>query len=170
MQEWIRRHRIGLSLIPVLLVMGMIYWFSAQNGEESGALSSGLTAWVLGLVVPGFGEFSPEKQQAIFDGVGLFIRKAGHFSEFALLGFVTMLHIRQIGTRISIRFPWLWAFGVGAAYAASDEFHQSFVGGRYPAVTDVLIDCAGVAAGTALLCLIFWRKAGKRCCFSAENT
>jgi VanZ family protein len=30
-------------------------------------------------------------------------------------------------------------------YSATDEFHQSFVPGRHPAVTDVMIDAAGAA-------------------------
>ena len=37
-------------------------------------------------------------------------------------------------------------------YALSDEFHQSFIGGRSPEVTDVLIDFAGSIIGS----LIYW--------------
>jgi VanZ family protein len=40
---------------------------------------------------------------------------------------------------------------IAIAYAASDEFHQTFVEGRHGAVTDVLIDSAGVLIAVALL-------------------
>ena len=36
---------------------------------------------------------------------------------------------------------------VGALYAASDEFHQSFVPGRGPSIIDVGIDSLGVFTG-----------------------
>ena len=56
---------------------------------------------------------------------------------------------------------WLWhrAFGFRAplaaaaitiAYAASDEFHQSFVEGRHGTPVDVLIDTAGALIAMAL--------------------
>ena len=35
-------------------------------------------------------------------------------------------------------------------YGVSDEFHQSFVPGRHPAVTDVMIDSFGAMAGLIL--------------------
>jgi VanZ family protein len=41
----------------------------------------------------------------------------------------------------------------GIIYAASDEFHQSFVAGRTATVTDVLIDAVGVALGCAIFLL-----------------
>ena len=34
-------------------------------------------------------------------------------------------------------------------YAVSDEFHQGFTPGRTPAVSDVLLDGAGAAAGAS---------------------
>ncbi|MFZ2371781.1 MAG: VanZ family protein, partial [Trichococcus flocculiformis] len=40
-------------------------------------------------------------------------------------------------------------------YASSDEFHQSFIPGRGPAFTDVLIDTAGGLTG---IILFEWRQ------------
>jgi VanZ like protein len=56
---------------------------------------------------------------------------------------------------------WLWhralgyssplaAAAIAIAYAASDEFHQSFVEGRHGTPVDVLIDTAGVLIAMAL--------------------
>ncbi len=154
-KKWMKRHRIALSLVPVILVMGLIFWFSAQTGEDSGALSGGLTRWILGLFVGDFDAFSPEKQEQWLSTLGMIIRKGGHFSEFALLGFSLAFHIRQIQSRYPVRLLWLWAWCIGTLYAVSDEIHQGFVGGRHPAVTDVMIDSAGVAAGAGLLVLVY---------------
>lgn len=154
MKQWFIKHSIGLSLVLVLAVMGMIFCFSAQTGESSGALSGRITARVVRFCVPDFDAFSETQQKALLSTVGLLIRKAAHFSEFALLGFSLMLHIQQLRKRIHVPTSWLWAWAVGTAYAISDELHQHFVGGRYPAAMDVLIDSCGVIAGILLLVLI----------------
>ena len=162
MKDWIRKHSILLSLLLVIAVMVIIYCFSAQTGAESGAMSGRITRWVLNLVVPGFGDFSQEKQEAIRSAVSFVVRKLAHFSEYALLGFSLMLHIAQIEKKITVRFPWLWSWCVGTLYAASDEFHQGFVAGRGPSVRDVMIDSSGVIAGTLLLLWIIRRRTRKK--------
>jgi VanZ family protein len=56
---------------------------------------------------------------------------------------------------------WLWhraldrrhtllAAAITLAYAATDEYHQTFVEGRHGSPVDVLIDAAGVAIAVAL--------------------
>ena len=160
MKSWIEKNSILLSLLLVIAVMVMIYCFSAQTGVESGAMSGKITTWVLNLVIPDFSDFAPEKQEAIRSTVGLLIRKMGHFTEYAMLGFSLMLHITQLQKKISVRLPLLWAWGIGTLYAASDEFHQGFVAGRGPSVVDVMIDSTGVIAGVLLLCAVL-HKLGK---------
>ena len=162
MKRWIKRNSIALSLLLVIAVMVMIYCFSAQTGAESGAMSGRITMWILNLVVPGFGDFSPEKQEAIRSTVSFVVRKLAHFSEYALLGFSLMLHIAQIEKKIAVRLPWLWSWVVGTLYAASDEFHQGFVAGRGPSLRDVMIDSSGVIAGTLLLLWIIRRRTKKK--------
>ena len=157
MKKWIEKHSIFLSLLLVIAVMVMIYCFSAQTGVESGAVSGRITTWVLKLILPGFEDFSQEKQDAIRSTVGFLVRKGAHFSEYALLGFSLMLHIAQIQKKITVGLPWLWAWVIGTIYAASDEFHQGFVAGRGPSVRDVMIDSAGVMAGTLILIWIVHR-------------
>lgn len=163
MKRWFQKHSIVISLLPVLAVMGMIFWFSAQTGESSGALSGRITARIVGFFVPDVDTFSEVEQQLLFRRVGLLIRKTAHFSEFALLGFFLTIHIQQLRKRITLRLPWLWTWAVGTAYAVTDELHQGFVGGRHPAVTDVLIDSSGVITGVLLVMgLLYWRKRRKR--------
>lgn len=162
MKQWFKKYSIPLTLIPVVLMMGLIFAFSAQTGEDSGALSGEITRWVLCTVMPDWENIPAQEQEHLLDTLGLVIRKLAHFSEYAVLGVFLMLHLRQIEKRAKVRSSWLIAWGVGTVYAASDELHQSFVGGRGPAVTDVCIDSSGVIAGvTVLLVLASLRKRRK---------
>jgi VanZ family protein len=71
----------------------------------------------------------------------LVLRKCAHATEYAILG---LLLLRAIGSELP-------AFALGAAYAASDEFHQHFVRGRHGTPYDVLIDAFGVLLGIITL-------------------
>lgn len=174
MKQWFQKHSVAISLLPVLAVMGLIFWFSAQTGESSGALSGRITARIVRFFVPDVDAFSEAEQQVLFRRVSLLVRKTAHFSEFALLGFFLTIHIQQLRKRITIQAPWLWAWAVGTVYAITDELHQGFVGGRHPAVTDVLIDSSGVFAGvllmTGLLCWRYHRKRLGKTDISPEET
>lgn len=154
MKRWTSKYGIWITLAAALAVMGMIFGFSAQTGAESGAMSGNITNWLLRIVVPNFENLPAEEQGNLRSLLGLVIRKGAHFSEYALLGFFLMLHIRQLQKKTRVCLPWLWSWGIGTLYAVSDEIHQGFVGGRCPAVTDVLIDSCGVIAGTALALLV----------------
>ncbi|RMF56395.1 MAG: VanZ family protein, partial [Calditrichaeota bacterium] len=61
----------------------------------------------------------------------------------------------QAAHRFSWRF-YLLVFLLGSLYGVSDEFHQSFVPGRYTELSDFLADSAGVLFG--LLCFVKWPK------------
>jgi len=78
----------------------------------------------------------------------LVLRKVVHFSEYALLA---GLWWRALRTRFDARAALLAAFSVTAAYAVTDEIHQTFVETRVGTPVDVLIDIAGAAAVTALI-------------------
>lgn len=161
MKRWVEKNRIFATLIPVLLVMGVIFCFSAQTGEDSGSLSEEITRFVVRLFVPDFDTWAPQAQNEIYETVGFVVRKLAHFSEFFLLGFCLMLHIDAIGRKITLKLPWLMAWGIGTLYALTDEIHQMFVGGRHPAALDVTIDSAGVIAGV-LVMLALLRREDKR--------
>ncbi len=72
----------------------------------------------------------------------LVLRKLAHMTEYAVLA---ALLARALGRAVP-------AFLLGAAYAASDELHQTFVRGRHGDPVDVAIDSVGLLAGLA-----FWR-------------
>lgn len=107
---------------PPLILMGVIFFFSAQP-----SLSSGL-GWI--------------------DHVG---RKFVHASEYALLCFLWWRALRTVMDRTAALVP---AWAIAALYAASDEFHQSFVSGRHATWVDVSID----SMGAALFALLLYRR------------
>jgi len=78
-----------------------------------------------------------------FGGFDFSVKKAGHMLGYGLLA---LSYWRGLGfNKKRIWFAWL----LSIAYAATDEFHQSFVAGRHPSPVDVLL-FDGVGAGIAL--------------------
>lgn len=123
-----------LRFLPALLWMGVIFWFSAQDGDASGAQSE----FVVHLL-----------EQAGLSGpnVELLVRKAAHMTEYAVL--CALLHY-ALAPSLCGRRLFLCCLLLSAAYASTDEFHQMFVGGRGPSPVDVAIDTVGAALGGAL--------------------
>jgi VanZ family protein len=80
------------------------------------------------------------------------IRKCAHFTEYFILSLLILRGIRA--GRHGTKLAWaVLAIVIVAGYASLDEFHQSFVPGRTPAVTDVLIDTTGGATAQAIAAL-----------------
>jgi len=82
------------------------------------------------------------------------LRKFGHLSEYAILAALLWRGLRGSFNRASKTILALGTFLLAAAFASSDEFHQSFVPSRTASVHDVMIDCIG-ALVAVLLCLVF---------------
>jgi VanZ family protein len=81
-----------------------------------------------------------------------FIRKCAHFTEYFVFSLLILRAIRA--GRRETHLVWAAvAILLVAGYAALDEFHQSFVPGRTPAITDVLIDTTGGATAQAVAAL-----------------
>ena len=74
--------------------------------------------------------------------IDLIGRKIIHFGQYALLAF---LWWRVFRDRLGARRAALAAFVVTVAYAATDEYHQTFVEGRHGSPLDWLIDSAGAS-------------------------
>jgi VanZ family protein len=104
----------------------------------------------------------PRMSQAHIEAIHHFIRKCAHLTEYAVLAMFLWRALRQPVKNESR--PWNWPAArltllLVMLYAATDEFHQSFVPGRTSLVSDVLIDTAG---GTIALFALWifgrWRK------------
>lgn len=128
-----------LRLAALLAWMGLIFLFSAD--ADSGETSGGLLEALLGLVERLTGPIDPANRE-----IGhLLLRKAAHFTEYAILALLWAGVLPHGRRRLVL------AFWLSTAYAVSDEIHQAFVPQRGPSPIDVLIDAAG--AGTALVAL-----------------
>ena len=73
------------------------------------------------------------------DGLDFVVRKVGHMAVF---GTLALLLWRALSATWSPR-PTALALMVTVLYAATDELHQGFVGGRHVSVVDVAIDAIG---------------------------
>ena len=85
------------------------------------------------------------------------LRKVAHFSEYALL---CALWFRALREHASRDRALVLAVVLSLAYAATDEFHQTFVGGRVGTWHDIVIDVAG--AVTAALLIRRWTQSQPR--------
>lgn len=74
--------------------------------------------------------------------VDTILRKLVHAGEYGLLAFLLVRALRTTTLRDSA-LPLAFALSVG--YAATDEFHQTFVDGRHGTPVDVGIDAIGAA-------------------------
>jgi VanZ family protein len=95
--------------------------------------------------------FFVSDQPSLNSGLGvidLIGRKLIHFAEYALL---TFLWWRPLARLTTPRRAALIAFAIASAYAATDEFHQTFVEGRHGSPVDWAIDSAGAAAAALRL-------------------
>ena len=135
--------------------MFVIFYFSAQPAQESSQMSGFVKDCIDKVVsllfngnMPGI--FTENKQL-----IEHLVRKLGHVTEYLILGLLTGASLRKLTPKKAA----LIALAVCVIYASSDEFHQIFVNGRGPSVTDVLLDSAASAVG---VCIIKFRKAHVR--------
>ena len=117
-----------LSFLPALLMMYIIFSFSAQPGEVSGNLSYKISYEIIETKSELLSEnLSSEEIAYKADGIHYYVRKAAHIAGIVCVGF-----------------------------AGLDEYHQSFVDARTPAIKDVGIDSIGAFIGILLVQAFCW--------------
>ena len=152
-RTWRRDPGLWLSLLLVLLIMALIFSFSAQPVKQSSGTSDGIVARWIRFLLPHFSELPLEQQALIRHRTSFIVRKTAHLLEFAALGFALRLHLGEVSRWQKIRRAGLLSWGIGTLYAASDELHQFFVPGRGPRLYDVGIDSLGVILGILFFAL-----------------
>lgn len=126
---------------PVLLWMGLIFVVSTDLGsfQHTSRFIGPFLRWLNP-------DISPEAVQQ----VQFLVRKAAHFTEYGILALLTLRAVRQSRPhQHNLKAAGL-ALLISAAYATSDEFHQSLVPSRTASAEDVLIDTAGAVTALAL--------------------
>ena len=117
--------RWGSKWVPVILWMAVIFFLSARTKAEMPHLSNDFMDWP--------------------------VKKTGHMLEYGIL---TVLVWRATSGTFGMRAKrwYIWIIGaICVLYAASDEYHQSFVAGRGSSIFDVAIDAAGVALALIIM-------------------
>jgi VanZ family protein len=95
--------------------------------------------------------------------IQFFVRKGAHLTEYAILAAVLWRALRD-GTQ----FQWKMSISAGtvllvcALFAASDEFHQSFVASRTASANDALIDICGAMISLTICVAVARQKIVKR--------
>lgn len=160
-----------LSILPAVLMLLLIFGFSAQDGATSGSLSYKVSYAVICMFHRIFSlDFSEAELVSKADGLQLFIRKLAHVTEYFLLTLSLYLPLRiwlpHKGISITGKQFFykliLPAFFLSVVSAAADEFHQSFVPGRCGTPLDVLVDSIGIVAGCTLLIICHFHRQKKK--------
>jgi VanZ family protein len=110
---------------------------------------SALSAWLPVVLWAGV-IFAFSAVPSLGTGLGtwdLVLRKLAHLSEYVLLGLLLARAVRR---------PVL-AVALAAAYAVTDEVHQTFVAGRHGSPLDVAIDTLGALVG-----VVVWSRWSRR--------
>ena len=118
---------------PVLAWAALIWIFSTQwfTSDNTSRFLEPLVQWL----VP---SASPETMELL----NAIVRKCAHFVEYFILSLLVLRSLRRGRNGWSLKWA-LVTVGIVAGYASIDEFHQSFVPGRTPAIRDVLLDTTG---------------------------
>ena len=144
-----------LSFLPALLVMYMIFSFSAQNGTESGDLSFKVSVKLVevGSEVLDM-KLTDSEIQMYANKYHHYVRKLGHMTEYCVLAITLCVPLYAYG----VRGIWLYLLAglICAGFAATDEYHQSSVAGRGPSVRDVCIDTFGAMIGITGTQIVGW--------------
>ena len=102
----------------------------------------------------------PGMAEASLASAHFLVRKAAHFTEYAVLALLAARAFRTSRVEKLRRRWWLAAFALVACVALVDEYHQSFLPARTGTVYDSLLDMAGGA--TALACAALWLARKRR--------
>lgn len=145
--------RILLTVLTVTMMV-LIFCFSTEPAERSDQTSGHFARQVIHRVYPDYESYSQERKHSIYDRIQHLVRKAAHFTEFAILGILLRLCVE------SWFGPGKWlpltAWAAGTLYAGTDELHQLMTDGRSGQWTDVLLDSSGVLTGVVLTTFILW--------------
>ena len=144
-----------LSFLPALMLMYMIYSFSAQPGEVSSALSYKVSYKIVQTADYIFDGGHEEWQLSQWaDKINFITRKLAHMTEYFALAVAVSFPLYVYGLHGFLLM--LVAGIICVGFSCGDEYHQSFVAGRSPAVKDVCIDSFGVFWGIILVRIIGW--------------
>lgn len=144
-----------LSFLPAIVMMCIIFSFSAQDGVDSGSLSHEVSVKIVEVgnevLQKGLSDWEIDE---VATKIEYPVRKVAHMTEYFLLAVAVSFPFYVYGLR---GFPLMLVAGfICVGFACGDEYHQSFVDGRGPSVRDVGIDSIGVFSGIITVRIFCW--------------
>lgn len=144
-----------LSFLPAIFLMVMIFYFSNAQAHQSTVTSTQVSR----VIVRGVAKIMNKELDGLrveyyaimIEGV---VRKIAHMAEYAMLAVAVAFPLYVYGVR-GFRLTVI-SFLICVLYAASDEFHQTFVLGRSGQLRDVVIDSIGIMAGIIFTRIVGW--------------
>ena len=150
LKAFLRAFLKPFSFVPAILMMYIIFSFSAQDGTTSGNLSHKVSEIIVESANDAFElNWSEDEIDYYIERIHYPVRKLAHMTVYFLLAVSVSFPLYVYGVR-GLWLPIL-AGGFCVAFAALDEYHQSFVAGRGPSKKDVFIDSIGVLAGVLMV-------------------
>lgn len=145
--------RLIICSALALLIMGIIFFFSSQNADDSSDISNSVYAIIIDFL-------GPILTPAAKDFLMHYIRKMAHMSIYFALSICTALCawnvIRlKLFTGLHTVLTYVSSYVICVLYAMSDEWHQSFTDGRSAEWRDVMIDSSGALLALLLILLIY---------------
>ncbi len=144
--------------LPIFIWIGVIFAGSTDifSAEQTSRYLVPFLRWI-----------DPQISVATMAMIHFALRRLGHLIEYAVLAAFLWRALRNgtsIRAKMSTLFAGVWV--VCAIFAATDEFHQSFIASRSASLLDVMIDTSGAVVGLAI-CVLFAAWANRE--FKIEN-
>ena len=135
--------------LPIVIWLIMIFIGSTDlmSAEHTSRIIGPILRWLY----PGISPSRIEQVQFV-------IRKTAHVSEYAVLSLLIFRALANTTRQAGLAGAASITLLISSAFAASDEFHQSFVPSRTSSVRDVVIDITGAIFGMT----IYWSFVHKK--------
>lgn len=95
----------------------------------------------------------------VYSLLNVVVRKSAHMIEYGILMFLWFRSLWTVPERFQSAV--IWSIVLSVLYAASDEWHQTFVPSRSGTWVDVVWDGAGAVLMGFVLCYLYTRHDGK---------
>jgi VanZ family protein len=129
--------------LPLLIWLGVIFVGSTDlmSAEHTSRFIAPILLWL-----------EPGMAQETIWTILVVVRKCAHLGEYAILAVLLWRALRSASPVLREKISILSGTVLLACtvFAASDEFHQSFVKTRTPSVRDVLLDVTGAVLGLSI--------------------
>lgn len=143
-----------IGLIIVVLSFSFIYKMSSQDGYRSNAVSKRVVHFFRDNV----DILNAINQNPYINSINfnIIVRKIAHFTEYFFLFLI--VHIVLSFTKLNDKRKKFISLFACVLFAVTDEFHQLFVSGRTPLITDIIIDSLGALTAMQLISVLKKRE------------